>query len=118
MGWEEPVLGQDLQPGLSHQHLSGAGSDLPPRGFWGSMGCGWGSAPILRAIVSWGPRSQSFPQSTVTQEHPPITLGAAAAALGPLRAGGSSFPGLCSGCLWGFSLLPVLRQLSSLLREE
>lgn len=71
-----------------------------------------------RAIVSWGPTSLSFPHSTVTQERPPITLGAAVAALGPLRGGGSSFPGLCSGCLWGFSLLPVLRQLSSLLREE
>lgn len=54
----------------------------------------------------------------VSQECPPITLGAAAAALRPLPAGGSGLPGLCSGCLWGFSLLPVLRQLSSLLREE
>lgn len=39
VGWEEPVLGQDLQPGLSHQHLAGAGSDPAPgvlgsRGLW------------------------------------------------------------------------------------
>lgn len=37
MGWEEPLLGQDLQPGLSHQHLAGAGSDPAP-GVLGSHG--------------------------------------------------------------------------------
>lgn len=37
VGWGEPVLGQDLQPGLSHQRLSGPGSHPAP-GVWGSHG--------------------------------------------------------------------------------
>lgn len=57
MGWEEPALGQDLQPGLSHQHLSGAGSD-PTSGVLGSPG-----VRILGDKVSVLPRG--------TQEHPP-----------------------------------------------
>lgn len=115
VGWEEPVLGQDLQPGLSHRHLSGAGSDPAP-GVLGCPGLWMGFSCHAEAKVSWGPRSLSFPHGAVTQEHPPSPGGSSGAR--SLGAGGSSFPGLCSACLWGFSLLPVLRQLSSLLREE
>lgn len=57
------------------------------------------------------------PASPTAHERRSIIRGAAAAALRPLRDGGSSFPGLCSGCLWGLGLPPVLRQLSSLLRQ-
>lgn len=42
-----------------------------PQGFWGAMGCGWRSAPMLRAIVSWGPRSLSFPRGSGVSPHHP-----------------------------------------------
>lgn len=53
-----------------------------PQGFWGATGCGWRSAPMLSAIVSWGPRSlRSVPPSPWGHQRPrsvPSLLEAAA----------------------------------------
>lgn len=107
-GWEEPVLGREPRP--CRWHLAGyarmsSGSILESLR---SHGVCVGLSPVPWGTCPHCPTRCLCPTSPLAREHRP----------GPLRSAGSSFPGLCSECLWGFSLRPVLRQLSPLLRER
>lgn len=122
-GWEELVLGQDPRPGPCRRHLAsrprGWAPDPAPGAFGVPQGVRGGSAPAPWDVVSPGLGSLAVPHIAAGSRASPVPAGGQRRPhSGPLCDGGSSFPGLCSGCLWGFSLLPVLRRLSSLLRER
>lgn len=82
---------------------------IRPWGVWGPVGAVCG-APASHP----GAGAPSFPASPARAS----PGGRLRPRSRPLRGGGSSFSGLCSRCLWGFSLLLVLRRLSSLPGER
>lgn len=106
-GGKRPGPGRDPQhhPEL---HLRGRALGPTPGGLGSRGGCVWGACIPPRGWCAVLPRID--PVSIARRRLRPRSR--------PLRGGGSSFSGLCSGCLWGFSLLLVLRRLSSLPGER